>query len=944
MMLVRFTKALAGFALLAAATLSHALNLTDPIPVGPQVTKGQLANGLTYYVQRNTKPAMKTELRLVVKAGSAMEDDDQKGLAHLLEHMAFNGSTHFKKHELVSYLQSMGLKFGADLNAYTSFNETVYILPLPSVNPKDIGMGMQVLEDWAHGLTLNTADIDAERAIVIEELRLRKGVQDRMQQKLIPKLLQGSKYAERLPIGNEHDLRTFNPDAVRRFYKDWYRPELMAVVAVGDFDAVAMEALIKKHFEPLKNPASPRPLPVLDIPVRTQMDTLVLTDSENPSETVQAVYPVVPSPNSVRLVDYRNDTVEALFNGMLGHRLALTVEQAKPPFILGAAQFQKSMPGYKSFSMSAGLNREGLQSAMNTLVQETQRARKYGFTVVELDRAKKNYWRALQSAYAEKDKTPSHVYAQEYIRNFLVGESIPGIVEELRLNKELLPSITVQEMNAFAQKVLPGPEDPALLVYTGSPAAAHVPTEQELRQSQTLAFSMPIGEAAADTEQDKPLLAALPKPGSIVGTQQYLALGTTEYTLSNGIRVLVKPTTFKQDQILLSASRFGGQSRYDLPDMNNARHAVDIASAMGLGTHSPTQLSNLLAGKAVQFGIGMDMYRESVAGSSTIADAPTMFELMHLRFSPMRRDPALFSAYISRAQDATKNARVAPEIIFSDALSKAIWQNHPRTQVAPSPEDFAKISLDRVEAIYNERFGSAKGFDFILVGNIPAEQLQQWLVQYFATLPTKDIDATYRDLGVRSFTHAMDLEIKKGREPKSLVTMSFGGPTPVSDQEQVRLQLLLEVLNLRIMEVLREQKTLIYSGGMGGSLAYAPYEQFSVRAMLPSSPENVPAVVEAMEAEIRAIQEKGPRASDLTKVVTNWRAVQGKQEEDNEYWLGQLQTRRSLGKPLDSMLLWHRLVLNTTALDIQEAAKTYMPLNRYLKAVLSPAEAPSVTK
>ena len=937
MTFVRFTKALVGFAFFAVATFTHALNLTDPIPVGPQVTKGQLSNGLTYYVQRNTKPAMKTELRLVVKAGSAMEDDDQKGLAHLLEHMAFNGSTNFKKHELVSYLQSMGLKFGADLNAYTSFNETVYILPIPSINPKDIAVGMKVLEDWAHGLTLNTADIDAERAIVIEELRLRKGVQDRMQQKLIPKLLQGSKYAERLPIGNEHDLRTFNPDAVRRFYKDWYRPDLMAVVAVGDFDAGAMEALIKKHFEPLKNPTPARPLPTLSIPARTQMDTLVLTDSENPSEAVQAVYSVLPSADSVRLVDYRNDTVEALFNAMLGHRLALTVEQAKPPFILGSAQFQKSMPGYKSFSMSASLNREGLQSAMTTLIRETQRARQYGFTSVELDRAKKNYWRSLQSAYAEKDKTPSHVYAQEYIRNFLVGESIPGIVEELRLNKELLPSITVQELNAFAQKILPTNASPALLVYMGSPAS-NVPTEQELRAAQAAAFAMPVDAGTPDTAQDAPLLAALPTPGTVVATKHFPSLNTMEYTLSNGIRVLVKPTAFKQDQILLSGSRFGGQSRYDVPDMHNARHAVDIASSMGLGPHSPTQLSNLLAGKAAQLSVGMDMYRENVAGSSTISDAQTLFELMHLRFSPMRRDQDLFSAYISRAQDATKNARVAPETMFSDALSKAIWQNHPRTQLAPSPDDFAGISLDRVEAIYNERFGSAKGFDFILVGNIDPEKLQQWLTQYFATLPTKDIGDTYRDLGVRSPTKSIDLEIKKGREPKSVVTMSFGGPTSVSDVEQVRLQLLLEVLNLRIMEVLREQKTLIYSGGIGGSLAYAPYEQFGVRAVLPSSPENVPAVIQAMEDEIRTIQANGPTASDMAKVVKNWLAVQGKQEEDNEYWLAQLQTRRVLNKSLESMLQWHALVLNTTALDIQQAAKTYLPLNQYIKAVLSPAE------
>lgn len=936
MIFPRLTKALAGLAFLAIATFSHALDLNDPIPVGPQVTKGQLANGLTYYIQRNTKPARRTELRLVVKAGSAMEDDDQKGLAHLLEHMAFNGSTHFKKHELISYLQSMGLKFGADLNAYTSFNETVYILPLPTVKPQEIAMGMQVLEDWAHGLTLRTEDIDAERSIVLEELRLGKGVQDRINKQILPKLFQGSKYADRLPIGNEHDLKTFNPESVRRFYREWYRPNRMAVVAVGDFDAVAMESLIKKHFAPLANPTPERVAPVIAVPANRTLDALVVTDSENTTESMQIVYPVVPAIDAVRLTDYRNDAVEMLFNSMLDQRLGLTTQQATPPFIAGGARMQKTMPGYKAFSMSAGLNRQGLNVAIDALVQETERARVQGFTAYELDRVKKNYWSTLQQAYTERTKTESNVYAEEYIRNFLVNESIPGIVEELRINKELLPTITLAEMNAFAKATLPSKTDPALIIYSGATENPKTPLPDELKTMLVEAFSQPL-QAQTVAREEVPLLASLPKPGSILSTTPHPLLGTTEYVLSNGLRVLVKPTNFKDSQILLSASRQGGQSLYEEADKFNAAYATTIAGSLGLGTHSPTDLSNILAGKLAQLNVGMSLYGESVVGQSSPEDVETMLETLHLRFSPMRKDPALFSAFISRSQDATEHARAKPEIAFSDALTEALYQKHPRAVLSPMPSDFTGISLDKVERIYNERFGSAKGFDFILVGNIDETKVKGWLEKYFATLPTTELPVAFRDLGIRTPTKSVSLEVKKGAEPKSLVLMSFAGAAPISDMEQLRLQILTEVINLRIMEVLREQKTLIYSGSMSSALAYIPYEQFSARAVLPGAPSNVNAIVAAMEQEIRTLQTEGPTQSDMKKVMTNWFSVQAKQEQDNEYWMGQLQNRVFYKKPLESALLWPMLTASITAADVKKAANDYLPLDNYVKAVLSPA-------
>lgn len=932
-------KTLLGFVFLTITSLSFALDLNDPIPVGPQVTKGQLPNGLTYYIQYNTKPARKTELRLVVKAGSAMEDDDQKGLAHLLEHMAFNGSTHFKKHELISYLQSMGLKFGADLNAYTSFNETVYILPLPTTKPKEIGMGMQVLEDWAHGLTLNTEDIDAERSIVVEELRLGKGLQDRITKQTLPKLFQGSKYAERLPIGNEHDLKTFKPEALRRFYNDWYRPNLMAVVAVGDFDPVAMEALIKKHFSSLKNPSPMRPTPVLDVPANRIQDAVVVTDPENSNESVQVVYPVMPALDAIRLKDYRNDAVELLFNSLLEQRFALVTQQEVPPFIGGGARMQKSMPGYKAFSMSAGLNRQGLTSAVNALVQETERARVQGFTDIELVRVKKNYLSNLQQAYTERTKTESNVYAEEYIRNFLVNESIPGIVEEMRINKELLPTITLAEMNAYAKDVLPKKNAPALVLYSGASNNPATPTKDALISLLNKAFTQPLRAQDTSDTAEVPFLANLPKPGSIVSSVRHDSLNTTEYTLSNGLRVLVKPTTFKEGQIILSASRFGGQSLYGDADKFNANYATTVAAAMGLGPHSPTALTNILAGKMASLNVGMTLYSESIVGQSTPEDVTTMLEALHLRFAPMRKDPALFAAFVSRSQDATEHARARPEVEFSDALTKALFQGNPRAIYSPEPSDFSKLSLDRIAAIYNERFGSAKGFDFVLVGNIDPAQLNIWLTKYFATLPAGNITTTFRDLGIRTPTEPIKVNVNAGSEQKSLVLMSFAGKAPVSDVQQLRMQILMEVLNLRIMDVLREKKTLIYSGGIAGSLAYVPYPQYFVRASLPGAPTNVDAIVSAMEQEIRALQKEGPTREEMGKVMANWLSVQAKQEQDNEYWLGQLQNRTLYGKPLESTLNWVNLAMEVSQAHIQQAAHDYLPLNNYVRAVLSPTKA-----
>ncbi|MFP5392782.1 MAG: M16 family metallopeptidase, partial [Gammaproteobacteria bacterium] len=411
----RFCAVVVLFAL--AAGSQAAIKLSDPIPVGPQVKVGKLDNGLTYYIHPNKKPEQKVELRLVVKAGSILEDEDQQGLAHFTEHLAFNGSTHFKKHELISYLQSIGVKFGADLNAYTSFDETVYILPIPTNNKENLDKGFLVLEDWAQGLTLDDAAIDAERGIVLEELRLGKGAQDRMNKVLLPKIFNGSRYAERLPIGKEEIIKNASYETVRRFYRDWYRPDLMAVVVVGDIETAEAEKLIKAHFSALKNPAKARARVYSPIPLRTDTEAVVVTDKEASGNAVLIRYPLKEKKERADFADYREKLIELLFATMLNQRLAELGQVAEPPFVAAGSGVNRLTPRYKSFVSSAALGKGGATPAIDALVQENTRVRKYGFSANELKRAKKNMMRNYERAYIERDKTDSSVYIGEYVRN-----------------------------------------------------------------------------------------------------------------------------------------------------------------------------------------------------------------------------------------------------------------------------------------------------------------------------------------------------------------------------------------------------------------------------------------------------------------------------------------------------------------------------------------------
>lgn len=935
MTLTRWRALASASFLVLACSAQAAINLTDPIPVGPQVKVGKLANGLSYFIHKNSKPEKRVELRLVVKVGSVMEDDDQQGLAHFTEHMAFNGSTHFKKHELISYLQSIGVKFGADLNAYTSFDETVYILPIPTDKKENLETGFQVLEDWAQGVQMDGVDIDKEREIILEEARLGKGANDRMSRQMLPELFNGSRYAERLPIGKEAIIKNFKYEALKRFYADWYRPDLMAVVVVGDIEPDQAEKMIQAHFSQLQNPAKERPRNAVNIPVRTESKALVITDIEATNNIVLIRYPVHTVMPDKIMADYRQGVIKNLMTSMLAQRLQELTQQANPPFLGASSSLSQFAPGYESFGVFAMLGRGGVAPAINAVVQENERARQFGFSLEELERAKKMQARNLESMYKERDKSNSAMYAAEYIRHFLVQESIPGIVNEYAYSTEFHAGITLSEVNNYARQTIPAGSQ-KLVVYMGSSKTeVPAPEQSTLLSIVNAAEKIPVvaiaQKALAASLMDRPV-----KAGSIVSEQQNKELDLVELKLSNGVKVILKSTDFKNDQVVMSAMRFGGQSLYGDKDNFNARYANGVVWGMGLKTFTPTEIPKILAGKSASLQTNSGHYTESFNGASGSADVESMFQMLYLRMTSPRKDEDLFKSYIKSAQDATKNTMASPESIFTDTLISTLYNNHPRLVHTAKPEDFAKIELERSMTIFAERFSSAKDLTVIIVGSFELEQIKPLIALYLANLPTTDIVNHYQDLGMRPVTGVVKKEVRVGSEAKSIVSLNFTGATKYSKEENMRFHAMLDVLNLRITDILREKLTLIYGGGMSGSINRVPYQHYHINVALPCGPENVDKVIAAMFAEIEKMKILGPLPTDLNKVKQNWLKERKIALRTNSFWLSDLQDSVLYGTDKAELLSYEARLNDVTVYDIKEAAKRYFNKDNYVQVVMYP--------
>ena len=910
--------------------------LTTVLDPDPAVRIGKLENGLTYYIRQNNKPAEKVELRLALNAGSINEDQDQLGLAHMAEHMAFNGTKNFKKNEIISFLQDIGVGFGNDLNAYTSFDETVYMLPIPTDKPGNLQKGFQVLEDWAHQVTYLDEDIESERAIILEESRMGKGAQDRMMRQVYPKLFAGSRYAERLPIGSEQVIRSFKPDAIRRFYRDWYRPDLMAVAVVGDVHPDTALALVKKHFSGLKNPANARTREVVNIPPYAASEAVVVTDKEATGYVVTINYPITKAGSKLTVADYREGLQQRLITTMLNQRLQELTQQSNPPFVAAGAGIGIFVRGHESFRAQVNAGTGDIKKAVEALTTELERVKRHGFTAPELDRARKALLTGIERAYNNRDKTESSDYVDEYLRHFLEGEYIPGIAKEFAITNELLPGIGLAEINEMARGLVGQSNKLVYLTGPESLAGKNLPAPEELLAT---IRSREQADVAAYTEAAvaSSLVAAKPKAGKVVKVLEDKVMGTTRLELSNGITVILKPTDFKNDEILMGATRNGGKNLYGVADKFNALFAVPMVSAMGVGDFSPTDLRKLLAGKSVAVAPSIGEVTDGFRGNSSNKDLETLFQLIHLYVTRPRKDTALFRSFVQRNKSQYAALSSNPQAAFLDTMNKVMYANHPLAPIAfPKVEYFDQLNLDRALAIYKERIGDASGMQFVFTGSFKADSLIPLAETWLGSLPVSGKKFQKTDNKVRPVSGKKQLTVNKGQEQKSLILSYYSGEIPYSADLALRAQAISEILNIRVIEELREKIQGIYGGGFYAEVEKNPYPHYSFVLQLPCGPEKVDTLLKAARAEIALMASKGPEQSYLDKVKKQWLEQHKVQVKENATWLNELLDQASNQTDPKYFLQYEQLVNKLTVKDIQDAAKKLLDGKNVFTAVLMP--------
>jgi zinc protease len=935
------------FTLLLLFTL-HCVNgqnsPSNSLSIDNKVKVGKLENGLTYYIRFNKKPEKKVELRLVLNVGSIMEDDDQQGLAHMAEHMAFNGTKNFKKNDIVSYLQSIGVEFGGDLNAYTGFDETVYILPIPTDQPGNLEKGFQILEDWAHQVTYLDEDINSERGIILEESRLGKSADERMFKKVYPELFKGSKYASRLPIGVDSIIKNFPPDAIRRFYKDWYRPNLMAVVVVGDIDAEEALRFVQKHFSSLKNPTQPRVRDYASVPAYTSSNIMVVADKEATGFEFSVNFPARAIKPITTVGEYRTDLIRNLYVSLLNNRFRELTQKADPPFVFAGAGFQSYARYHESFNISGSTGTQDVQKGLQAVMTEVERVKRFGFTAVELERAKKNILAAYERQWNNRDKTESALYADEYIRNFTQQEPIPGIDAEFTYIKEMLPGIQQAEVNALTD------------LYRNEKNTFAYVTGLENDEKYKLPAVASINAVLQSVEKDATikayeekviasnLLSTIPQPGKVTRTTRNALLRTTELTLSNGVTVTLKSTDFKNDQILFSTTRYGGLTSYSLEDKYSAENATAVVGSMGFGAFSPTDMRKAMAGKSIAVNPVIGPYTAGFSGSSSKKDLENLFQLFYLSVTEPRHDSALYKSFLQRSKAQVAMLSANPQIAFIDTLYQVLYENNPLAPTAvPRAANYDKINLDRAIAIYKEQLGDAAGMHITMVGSFNEDTMIALLEKYAASLPVIKT-RNYTDNKVRPFKGQNDFQFKKGKDDKSLVLGVFHGEVPYNSTTELQLEGLSEVMNISIIEEMREKIQGIYGGGTQVKLAKLPIGNFQFILQLPCGPAKVDTLVKTFRSQLEGLAKNGVDTSYVSKVKKAWIEKYRVDSKKNEYWLAALQEIKLGERNADQVVNAEKYFNAFSAADVKKAANLLLNAKGKMIAVQMPAELKTETK
>ncbi len=906
-----------------------------PLPIHPDVKIGQLDNGLTYYIQTNRKPEQRVELRLGIKAGSLQEQDHQRGLAHFVEHMAFNGTTHFEKNELIDYLESTGMQFGPDLNAYTSFEETVYMLQARTDSAKFLDKALLILEDWAAGLSFEPEEVEKERGVVISEWRSRLSPGQRLRQKYLPVIYKNSRYAQRLPIGDPEIIEHAPLEAITSFYEDWYRPELMALVIVGDIEAEQIEKEIIKRFGSLKNPPAPKEKASYDIPAHQEPRFAILSDKEVPFTEIELIIKHERQP--IETIDHLKAYIEQnLYNRMLNSRMQEIQRLPDPPFTFAYSGYGRDLGPLDAYRISAFVREGGALEGLGAVLKATRRAQLHGFNQSELERQKAEMLSQLEQSFNEKDKISSAVWASRNLNHFMNGGPLFSPEQNLRIHQEILPAITLEDINQLPGQWLK--DDNRVFVVTGPEKEnAPLPKEEDLLSLLDSIWQLDLSPFQ-DTVIEAPLIDTVLRAVPVVEENQVPALGITKWTLENGVQVVLKPTAFQNDEILMTAYSPGGHSIYPDSMFRSADVAAFLVSQSGVGPFGYLEQEKVLAGKRVRVSPYISEWYEGISGSSEVAELETMLQLTYLYFTAPKKNEQLFESYIKRQESIVQNMYNNPYYHFADLKNRLKYGDHPRKQTI-NMDEVHKIELDESFHIYTDRFADASDFTFVFVGNFTPETIQPLVSTYLGNLPVLERAEDWKNTHSGLQKGLIDTVVYKGMAEKSLVEIIYHGDLGKEDS-RFAFSALSTIFRDRLRETLREEKGGVYTVNVRPAAPRVPDSTFRITLSFNCAPGAVYELIDLIEQEAFRLKTEKITEEELTTIEEKFRQSRILSLKENQFWLSQLVARYKYELPLENILLEQldELLEGITPESIQQAAQTYLSKENYIELILFPED------
>ena len=894
-----------------------------PLPVDKNVRIGQLDNGLTYYIRHNKLPENRAEFYIAQKVGSILEEPQQRGLAHVLEHMAFNGTKNFPGDDkglgVIPWCETVGIKFGTNLNAYTSIDETVYnISNAPIDRTGVLDSCLLILHDWSNYILLKDDEIDKERGVIREEWRSRNSGMLRVYTDLLPTIYQGDKYADCMPIGSIDVINNFPYKDIRDYYHKWYRPDLQGIVIVGDIDVDTVEAKLKAVFADVQKPVNPAERTYYPVTDNKEPIVAIGTDKEVDDPSIEIYFKQDATPDSEKNnVGYlASQYMTSMISSMLNARLSELVQSANPPFTRASSYYSDFFVAKtkEAFALSASSKADGIETALKTLLQETERARRFGFTESEYARARANYLQSLESAYNEREKTKHGSYVREYVQNFLNGEPIPGIEAEYAMMNQLAPNIPLQAMNMVMQQLVP---DSNQVVIIAGPAKEGLkyPTKEEVINLLKGMKDLDL-QAYVDKVSDEPLMKEAPKGGKIISEKEGDIYGSTKLVLSNGVTVYVKKTDFKADEIRMKGTSLGGKSIFPDKDALNFAVMDNVIAVGGLGNFSQVDLTKVLAGKKVSVNAGLGATTENVFGTCSPKDFETMMQLTYLTFTAPRKDAEAFESFKNRMKAQLESAQANPLSSINDSLQKAMYNNHPRV-VMMKPEMVDQIDYDRILEMYNDRFKDASDFTFYFVGNIDLETAKPLIAEYLGALPAINRKETFKDtkMSIRKGVYKNEYA-KEQQTPTATIVFLYSGKAPYTLKNDILLSFATQVLDMVYTEEVREKEGGTYGVNCFGDLQKYPKEQLLLQIVFQTDPAKKDKLAGIVVDELKKLAAEGPSDVHLQKVKEYMLKKYADNQKENGYWMNNLNDYFYYG--MDMTEGYTDIVNSITAKDIQK--------------------------